>query len=69
MGTNDVRRAHEGTMTEVSALRAEFTHAMDTRTTGLPRSRFHGVSIPRVSIPDLFQRWQTFHTVAGAVTA
>jgi hypothetical protein len=45
-------------MTEVSVFRDEFNTAMDTLTAGLPAARVHVVSIP-----DLYQRWQTFHTV------
>ena len=64
MGTNDACGGRAGGMTEVSVFRDEFTKAMDTLTAGLPEARVHVVSIP-----DLYQRWQTFHTVPSAVKA
>jgi len=64
MGTNDACGGRTGVMTEVSVFRDEFTTAMDTLTAGLPGARVHVVSIP-----DLYQRWQTFHTVPSAVKA
>ena len=64
MGTNDACGGRTGTMTETSAFRQEFTQAMTTLTKGLPESRIHVVSIP-----DLHQRWETFHTVQKAVKA
>ena len=64
MGTNDACRARTGGMTEVPVFRDELTAAMDTLTAGLPEARVHVVSIP-----DLYQRWQIFHTVPSAVKA
>ena len=64
MGTNDACGGRTGVMTEVSVFGDEFTQAMDTLTAGLPRARVHVVSIP-----DLYQRWETFHTVRSAVKA
>ena len=64
MGTNDACGGRTGTMTEISAFRDQFTQAMDTLTTGLPRARIHVVSIP-----DLYKRWKTFHTDPRAVKA
>jgi lysophospholipase L1-like esterase len=64
MGTNDACGGRTGVMTEVAVFRDEFAQAMDTLTAGLPRARVHVVSIP-----DLYQRWETFHTVRNAVKA
>lgn len=57
MGTNDACGGRTGVMTEVPVFRDNFVQAMDTLTTGLPQARVHVVSIP-----DLYQRWLTFHT-------
>src|SRR4051812_32821210 len=51
-------------MTDVPEFRTEFRQAMDTLTAGLPRSRIHVVSMP-----DLYRRWETFHTVPRVMTA
>ena len=56
-GTNDACGGRTGTMTEVSAFRVQFTLAMDTLVRGLPDARIH-----ILSIPDIYQRWETFHT-------
>jgi lysophospholipase L1-like esterase len=64
MGTNDACGGHTGAMTEVSVFRDEFAKAMDTLTAGLPRAWVHVVSIP-----DLYRRWETFHTIPSAVKA
>jgi lysophospholipase L1-like esterase len=64
MGTNDACGGRTGVMTEVSVFRDEFTQAMDTLTGGLPQARVHVVSIP-----DLYQRWEMFHTVRSVVKA
>lgn len=63
-GTNDACGGRTGAMTEVSVFRDEFTQAMDTLTAGLPRARVHVLSIP-----DIYQRWQTFHTIPSAAKA
>lgn len=63
-GTNDACGGRTGTMTEVSVLRDELAQAMDTLTVGLPRAR-----ILVLSIPDIYQRWQAFHTIPSAVKA
>jgi lysophospholipase L1-like esterase len=63
-GTNDACGARTGTMTDVSEFRDEFTQAMDTLTTGLPEARVHVLSIP-----DIYRRWQTFHSIPSAVKA
>jgi lysophospholipase L1-like esterase len=63
MGTNDACGGRS-VMTEVSVFRDEFTTAMDTLTAGLPGARVHVLSIP-----DLYQRWQSFHTIPRAVKA
>ena len=64
MGTNDACGRRTGVMTDVSEFRDEFRQAMDTLTTGLPRARIHVVSIP-----DLYRRWETFHTVPRVMKA
>jgi lysophospholipase L1-like esterase len=64
MGTNDACGGRGSVMTEVSVFRDEFTRAMDTLTAGLPGARVHVLSIP-----DLYQRWQSFHTIPRAVKA
>jgi lysophospholipase L1-like esterase len=64
MGTNDACGGRSSVMTEVSVFRDEFTRAMDTLTAGLPGARVHVLSIP-----DLYQRWQSFHTIPRAVKA
>jgi lysophospholipase L1-like esterase len=64
MGTNDACGGRAGAMTPVSAFRADFTKAMDTLTSGLPEA-----SIRVVSIPDVYQIWQLFHSDPNAVTA
>jgi hypothetical protein len=64
MGTNDACGGRSSVMTEVSVFRDEFTRAMDTLTAGLPGARVHVLSIP-----DLHQRWQSFHTVPRVVKA
>ena len=63
-GTNDACGGRTGRMTEVSVFRDEFTQAMDTLTAGLPHARVHVLSIP-----DIYQRWQTFHAIPSAVKA
>jgi lysophospholipase L1-like esterase len=63
-GTNDACGGHTGEMTEVSVFSDEFTQAMDTLTTGLPHARVHVLSIP-----DIYQRWETFHIIPSAVKA
>jgi lysophospholipase L1-like esterase len=63
-GTNDACGGHTVEMTEVSVFSDEFTQAMDTLTTGLPQARVHVLSIP-----DIYQRWETFHTIPSAVKA
>jgi lysophospholipase L1-like esterase len=63
-GTNDACGGRTGTMTDVSVFRDEFTEAMDTLTAGLPGARVHVLSIP-----DLYQRWETFHTIPSAAKA
>ncbi len=63
-GTNDACGGRTGTMTEVSVYRDEFTQAMNTLTAGLPQARVHVLSIP-----DIYQRWQIFHTIPSAVKA
>ncbi len=63
-GTNDACGGRTGTMTEVSVLRDQFDRALDTLTAGLPRVRIHVLSIP-----DIYQRWQKFHTFPSAVKA
>jgi lysophospholipase L1-like esterase len=63
-GANDACGGRTGTMTPVSAFEADFTRAMDTLTSGLPE-----VSIRVVSIPDIYQIWQLFHSEPNAVTA
>ena len=64
MGTNDACGGRTGVMTDVSVFRDAFTRAMDTLTKGLPDARVHVVSVP-----DLYRRWQTFHTVPSAMDA
>ncbi len=64
MGANDACGGRTGAMTSVSAFEADFTKAMDTLTSGLPE-----VSIRVVSIPDIYQTWQLFHSDPNAVTA
>ncbi len=64
MGLNDACGRRTGVMTDVSEFRDEFRRAMDTLTTGLPRARVHVVSIP-----DLYRRWETFHTVPRVMKA
>lgn len=64
MGTNDACGGRTGVMTDVSKFREQFTQAMDTLTAGLPGARVHVLSIP-----DLYQRWETFHTVPRVVKA
>jgi len=63
-GTNDACGRRTGVMTDVSEFRAEFRQAMHTLVTGLPHARIHVVSIP-----DLYQRWATFHTVPSVIKA
>jgi lysophospholipase L1-like esterase len=63
-GTNDACGGRTGTMTEVPAFRDQFTQAMDTLVRGLPGARIHVLSIP-----DIYQRWENFHTIAAAVKA
>jgi lysophospholipase L1-like esterase len=64
MGANDACGGRTGAMTPVSAFQADFTEAMDTLTSGLPEA-----SIRVVSIPDIYQIWQLFHSDPNAVTA
>jgi lysophospholipase L1-like esterase len=64
MGTNDACGRRTGVMTDVSEFRDEFRRAVDTLTSGLPRARVHVVSIP-----DLYRRWETFHTVPRVMKA
>ena len=64
MGTNDACGGPSGVMTAVSVFRDEFARAMDTLEAGLPGARVHVVSIP-----DLYQVWETFHTMPSAVKA
>jgi lysophospholipase L1-like esterase len=63
-GTNDACGRRTGLMTDVSEFRAEFRQAMHTLVTGLPHARIHVVSIP-----DLYRRWATFHTVPSVIKA
>jgi lysophospholipase L1-like esterase len=64
MGTNDACGSQTGVMTDVSTFREQFTRAMNTLTAGLPGARVHVLSIP-----DLYQRWETFHTIPRVVKA
>ena len=64
MGTNDACGRRTGVMTDVSEFRDEFRDAMRTLVTGLPHARIHVVSLP-----DLYRRWETFHTVPIAMKA
>jgi lysophospholipase L1-like esterase len=62
VGTNDACGGRTGKMTDVSVFRDEFERAMAKLATGLPRARVHVVSIP-----DLYHRWETLHTVPDIV--
>jgi len=64
MGTNDACGSRTGAMTPVAAFREQFTRALDTLTIGLPQARVHVVSIP-----DLYARWESFHTDPRAMKA
>jgi lysophospholipase L1-like esterase len=63
-GTNDACGGRTGTMTDISVFRDQFTDAMNVLAAGLPGARVHVVSIP-----DIYQRWETFHTIPAAVKA
>jgi lysophospholipase L1-like esterase len=63
-GTNDACGGRTGQMTEVSVFRDKFIQAIDSLTAGLPQARVHVLSIP-----DIYQRWQTFHAIPSAVKA
>jgi lysophospholipase L1-like esterase len=64
MGTNDACGGRAGAMTEISAFRTDFTSAMDTLTSGLPKA-----SIRVVSIPNVYRLWELFHADPNAVKA
>lgn len=64
MGTNDACGGPDGVMSPIPVFRAEFTQAMESLTTGLPEA-----SIRVVSIPDIYQIWDLFHTNPDAVKA
>jgi lysophospholipase L1-like esterase len=55
MGANDVCTSSETTMTTTANFTAQFTQAMDTITTGLPRA-----TVYVVSIPDIFHLWEIY---------
>jgi lysophospholipase L1-like esterase len=57
MGANDVCTSSESTMTSVQTFRTQFTTAMDTVASGLPR-----VKVLVVSIPDIQHLWEVLHT-------
>lgn len=57
MGANDVCTSSEGSMTSVQTFRTQFTTAMNTVTSQLPRAR-----ILVVSIPDIHHLWEVLHT-------
>ena len=63
-GTNDACGGRSGTMTDVSVFRDEFAQAMDVLAAGLPGARIHVLSIP-----DIYGRWETFHTIPSAAKA
>lgn len=64
MGNNDACGGSSGVMTDVASFRSDLTTAMDKLTGSLP-----SVSVRVVSIPDIYQLWQLFHTNSSAVNA
>lgn len=64
MGNNDACDGSSGVMTDVVSFRSDLTTAMDKLTGSRP-----GVSVRVVSVPDVYQLWELFHTDSSAVSA
>jgi lysophospholipase L1-like esterase len=61
MGANDVCTSTEASMTTVGNFTAQFSQAMETVTTGLPRA-----TVYVVSIPDIYHLWEIYKDDATA---
>ena len=57
MGANDVCTSSEGSMTSVQTFETQFTTAMTTVTSSLPR-----VKVYVVSIPNIYRLWDVLHS-------